>query len=1171
MARTLETLKSIRMAILDLQAETDKIISDVNYAVNIVNSHFSAGTMHFPDDVRLTFGGTPVAYDAWIEHDTAAAPDQLLIQNQTAGEDIHLNSANDLLITVGGSVSIQTGNLYIRSQNELRFYDNGNYVGFEAGALGANQIWILPTADGAAGTVLSTNGAGTLSWAAGGAIVAPGADTQVIYNAGGVLAAEAAFTYDYNNNILTADSIRATIDCSPNVSDGATLGTNALEWSDLYLADGGVIYFGDDQDVTLTHVADARLSLNLALTVNSSTSDLDTIISGTSANLFYCDAGNNRIGVLTSAPSEVLTILGSTNIAFNELGGILLEDSSGNDMAQLTWNIMDNANRGAFEIEVNSTGLKSMFFISWNGNAAIGNGHPYNESNAADNTFTVVDTGACYLNIVSDVDANGADDDSLIRFYVDGVPGTGTLSGIIGYDQGLDLFRLGYAGDADITIDTSGNVNIANGNLTITTGNIIIPDAGNIGSASDTDAIAIAAGGEVTLSQTLILSDVVNAGVDTDKFLVLDVANNVDFRTGAEVLSDIGGASTAHKDTHDPQTGSDPLDCAAAGEIVGVTAAAEGTADTLARSDHTHQIQHSIADNHIVTIDDADAADDDYAKFTANGLEGRSYAEVLSDIGASPDTHLHDGDTLQHDGVNSDGGAYSFTTTGAVTFNQQIIATGGVVPAVSDGASLGSTTLEWADLYLADSSYIYFGDDQEVSFLHYPDVGVRIASATGNASFAINAGADIKYPLRVENTTVDTTSTYQAFRNIHIKTDGATDQNDDIAGIWSTMEMNDADSTIGVLRGGYIASTLTSGTIGTGIQDMYGLQAQAVIAGGTVSDDVFGFYSRSNIDGGTITGDIYAGYFSTDIEAAVTSIGGNVYGIYIFVDADKDPVGTAYALYINDATNIDYGIYQAGSSLNVFGGDVAPLASDGSALGTTDLEWADLYLADGSIIYFGDDQDVTLTHVADTGILLNAAMQIQFRDAALLINSSADGQLDIDADTEVEITAPTLHLVSSTEIDMDTNVVDIGTGADTDITLNFVANTSSGVLKWMEDEDCFQFDDAIFLPDDIYIEMGNTAAIPDSRIYYEGATSELIIEAGIGSVAADIRLKCTCATANIYLQPVNGQIFADDPIKIKEQAAADADTVGYGQLWVKNTTPCELWFTDDAGTDTQIV
>lgn len=42
-------------------------------------------------------------------------------------------------------------------------------------------------------------------------------------------------------------------------------------------------------------------------------------------------------------------------------------------------------------------------------------------------------------------------------------------------------------------------------------------------------------------------------------------------------------------------------------------------------------------------------------------------------------------------------------------------------------------------------------------------------------------------------------------------------------------------------------------------------------------------------------------------------------------------------------------------------------------------------------------------------------------------------------------------------------------------------------------------------------------------------------------------------------------------IKLKERAAALGDTAGYGQLWVKTATPNELWFTDDAGTDTQIV
>lgn len=41
-----------------------------------------------------------------------------------------------------------------------------------------------------------------------------------------------------------------------------------------------------------------------------------------------------------------------------------------------------------------------------------------------------------------------------------------------------------------------------------------------------------------------------------------------------------------------------------------------------------------IGDDNLVEVDAADVADDDYARFTVNGLEGRSFAEVLSDIGA---------------------------------------------------------------------------------------------------------------------------------------------------------------------------------------------------------------------------------------------------------------------------------------------------------------------------------------------------------------------------------------------------------------------------------------------------------------------------------------------------------------------------------------------------------
>ena len=102
-----------------------------------------------------------------------------------------------------------------------------------------------------------------------------------------------------------------------------------------------------------------------------------------------------------------------------------------------------------------------------------------------------------------------------------------------------------------------------------------------------------------------------------------------------------------------------------------------------------------------------------------------------------------------------------------------------------------------------------------------------------------------------------------------------------------------------------------------------------------------------------------------------------------------------------------------------------PSSADGQALGSASLEWSDLFLADASTIQFGADQDVTLTHVADTGLLLNTTMVIQFRDSAINIGSPADGDLDINADDEIEL--------NSTLIDINGNVEISGTAAITGI------------------------------------------------------------------------------------------------------------------------------------------
>jgi hypothetical protein len=59
-------------------------------------------------------------------------------------------------------------------------------------------------------------------------------------------------------------------------------------------------------------------------------------------------------------------------------------------------------------------------------------------------------------------------------------------------------------------------------------------------------------------------------------------------------------------------------------------------------------------------------------------------------------------------------------------------------------------------------------------------------------------------------------------------------------------------------------------------------------------------------------------------------------------------------------------------TLKTYIGGADPSSADGDSLGTASLEWSDLYLADGGIIYFGNDQDVTLTHDPDDGLFLKS-------------------------------------------------------------------------------------------------------------------------------------------------------------------------------------------------------
>ena len=135
-------------------------------------------------------------------------------------------------------------------------------------------------------------------------------------------------------------------------------------------------------------------------------------------------------------------------------------------------------------------------------------------------------------------------------------------------------------------------------------------------------------------------------------------------------------------------------------------------------------------------------------------------------------------------------------------------------------------------------------------------------------------------------------------------------------------------------------------------------------------------------------------------------------------------------------------------------------------------------VSDAAVLNFGADSDVNLTHVADTGLLLNSTMQLQFNDSSQFINAPSNAILDINATDEIELNATAVDLngtldVSGTStltgnvtMSADATVGDdltllsdagvLGFGADTDVTLTHVADTGLLLNSTMQ----LQFNDS---------------------------------------------------------------------------------------------------------------
>ena len=128
-----------------------------------------------------------------------------------------------------------------------------------------------------------------------------------------------------------------------------------------------------------------------------------------------------------------------------------------------------------------------------------------------------------------------------------------------------------------------------------------------------------------------------------------------------------------------------------------------------------------IANNNTVIVNDDDAADNDYAKFTATGIEGRSYAEVKTDLSLN---------NVDNTSLATWAGTSNITTLGTIgtgTWN------GAAIPVANGGTGSTSASDARTALGLGSSDNVQFAN-ATVSTLTCSDLTVNGTTTTVNTT-----------------------------------------------------------------------------------------------------------------------------------------------------------------------------------------------------------------------------------------------------------------------------------------------------------------------------------------------------------------------------------------------------------------------------------------------------
>jgi len=334
-----------------------------------------------------------------------------------------------------------------------------------------------------------------------------------------------------------------------------------------------------------------------------------------------------------------------------------------------------------------------------------------------------------------------------------------------------------------------------------------------------------------------------------------------------------------------------------------------------------------------------------------------------------------------------------------------------------------------------------------------------LSSANDNTALGVSA---------LDAVTSGTANTAIGGRSLTVLTDGRSNTAvGSVAGF--AIAGGDGNTCVGQYSGGNI----TSGDFNTAIGKYASYRQQTGDNNTAVGKDALEGTGNDSHDNNTAVG--------MDAMAIITTGDGNVAlgyqaGNNITTGSGNVVIGNAD---VSSATGDDQLSISSGDD-----GSVVWMTGDSSGNMTlaADLTIGDDLLldSDSCVLKFGDDQDVTLTHTDGTGLTLNSTSKLCFYDTALSIHSSTDGQLDLIADTEIQIAATTIDINGAVDISGNTTfggLVDINGVADG---LVLDANGNTTISSPTDDQIDFEIagaDDFTMTANTFTILSGSTIAI----------------------------------------------------------------------------------------------